>query len=44
MHILYDDDILVPTYEKIEGEKVQVGEGPKLQVKENFGIGISIKV
>jgi hypothetical protein len=44
MHILYDDDVPIPTYDNIEGEKVQVGEGPKVQVKENFGIGIMIKV
>ncbi len=44
MHLLYDNDIPIPTYEKIEGVKVQTGEGPKLQVKENFGIGVMIKV
>lgn len=44
MHILYDDEIPIPTYDKIEGEKVQVGKGPKVQVKENFGIGITLKV
>lgn len=44
MHVLYDNDIPIPTYEKIGGEKIQIGEGPKVQVKENFGIGITIKV
>ena len=44
MHLLYDNDIPIPTYETIEGEKIQTGSGPKLQVKENFGIGVMIKV
>lgn len=44
LHLLYDHDIPIPTYKNIEGEKVEVGKGPKLQVKENFGIGVTIKV
>lgn len=44
MHLLYDNDIPIPTFENIEGVKVQTGQGPKLQVKENFGIGVTIKV
>jgi len=44
LHLMYDHDIPIPTYEHVEGEKVQVGSGPKLQVKENFGIGVTIKV
>jgi len=44
MHLLYDNDIPIPTYEKVDGEKIQTGQGPKLQVKENFGIGVMIKV
>lgn len=44
LHLLYDHNIDIPTYEVIDGQKVEVGKGPKLQVKENFGIGISIKV
>ncbi|GAB4318235.1 MAG: DUF3078 domain-containing protein [Bacteroidales bacterium] len=44
LHLMYDHDVMVPYYEKVEGEKVKVGEGPRLQVKENFGIGVTIKV
>lgn len=44
LHLLYDHDIPIPTYETIQGQKVETGEGPRLQVKENFGIGLSIKV
>ena len=44
VHLLYDHNTEIPTYEIIDGEKVEVGKGPKLQIKENFGIGLSIKV
>lgn len=44
LHLMYDDDILLPTYETVQGEKIQTGQGPKLQVKENFGIGLMLKV
>ena len=44
MRLLYDDDIPIPTYEKIGDTKVEVGKGPKVQFKENFGIGITFKV
>ena len=44
MHFLYDHDIMIPKYEQIDGVKTQVGAGPRLQMKQNFGIGVSIKV
>jgi hypothetical protein len=44
MHFLYDHDIKIPQYEHIDGIKTQVGAGPRLQMKQNFGIGVSIKV
>ena len=44
MRLLYDNDIPIPTYENIGGVKVEVGKGPKVQFKENFGIGITFKV
>ena len=43
LHMIYDPNIMIPTYETIDGEEVQVGEGPKLQFKEHFGIGLSYK-
>lgn len=43
-HFLYDHDIKIPQYEKIDGIKTQIGAGPRLQMKQNFGIGVSIKV
>ncbi|MCB2220669.1 MAG: DUF3078 domain-containing protein [Bacteroidetes bacterium] len=44
LHLMYDNDLNLPTYEFIEGQRVETGQGPKLQVKENFGIGVMIKV
>ena len=38
--ILYDHDIKVPIYERIDGVKTKVGEGPRTQFMEQFGIGI----
>ena len=42
-HLIYDDDIDVPIYETIDGEEVQVGVGPRLQVKQTLGLGFSYK-
>lgn len=44
LHLMYDNDINLPTYDYIEGERIETGQGPKLQMKENFGIGVMIKV
>jgi ethanolamine ammonia-lyase small subunit len=33
-----------PKYELVDGEKVQVGEGPGLQFKESLGIGITYNI
>lgn len=43
-NLIYDHDINIPTYQKINGEKVQVGQGPKTQFKEVIGVGISYKI
>lgn len=43
-NLIYDHDINIPTYKKVNGEKVQVGEGPKTQFKEVIGVGISYKI
>jgi hypothetical protein len=42
-HMIYDDDILVPLYEDINGVKTEVGTGKRLQFKEIIGVGFSIK-
>jgi hypothetical protein len=44
IHVLYDHDTDIPIYEYVEGQKVEVGQGPRTQVKQNFGIGLNIKV
>jgi len=42
-HLLYDNDIPIPIYETIDGNKVQVGTGPRLQFKQVLGVGLSYK-
>ncbi len=37
-HVMYDDDIIIPFYEWIDGVKTKVGEGKKVQFMEQFGI------
>ncbi len=39
-HMIYDDDVDVPIYNE---DNVQIGEGPRLQYKQVFGIGITFK-
>ena len=41
MQLKYDHNINLPIYEYVDGEKVQTGEGPRLQFKESLGIGIT---
>ncbi len=40
----YDHDIAVPLFDYVDGQKKQVGEGPRLQIKESLGIGLSYKI
>jgi hypothetical protein len=41
MQLKYDHNVKLPLYDIVDGEKVQVGEGPRLQFKESLGIGIT---
>jgi len=43
LHMIYDHNINVPQYEVIDNERVKTGEGPRLQLKESMGIGLSFK-
>jgi hypothetical protein len=43
LHLIYDDDVLFPVYDKSD-PPVKVGEKPRLQVKEFFSIGFSYKI
>jgi len=43
LHMIYDDDVKVPEYDIVEGERVKVGETAKLQVKQNYGFGLAFK-
>ena len=42
--MLYDNNIMVPLYDMINGVKTKVGQGPRLQIKEAFGIGMVMKL
>lgn len=42
-NLVYDNDIVVPRFETINGKQVQVGGSPKLQVKQVLGVGFSYK-
>ncbi len=41
MQLKYDHNVKLPVYDIVDGEKIQVGEGPRLQFKESLGIGIT---
>ncbi len=44
VHMIYDHDVKIPEYEVVDGKKKKVGEyGPRLQIQESFGIGLSLK-
>ncbi len=43
-HLKYDDDAIIPQYKIIDGEKVKVSEGPKLQLKESLGLSFTYKI
>ncbi|MFP4370078.1 MAG: DUF3078 domain-containing protein [Candidatus Kapaibacterium sp.] len=43
VHLIYDHDIEVPLYETIDGEEVQTGTGPRLQLMQSLGLGLSYK-
>jgi hypothetical protein len=42
-NLIYDHDIKLPTYETVAGEKIVVSTGPKTQIKQAFGVGLSYK-
>ncbi|MGI8893768.1 MAG: DUF3078 domain-containing protein [Bacteroidia bacterium] len=41
--LIYDHDIDIPIYEEINGDKVQVGVGPRTQFKQLFGATFSLQ-
>lgn len=40
-HLIYDHDTPIPLYETLNGERVQVGTGPRTQLKQLLGVGFS---
>ncbi len=43
LHMIYDHNTKVPEYEVIDGNRVKTGETLKLQVKQNYGLGLAFK-
>ena len=43
MHMIYDHDINIPIYDIVDGENIKIGEGPRLQLNQSFGVGLSFK-
>ena len=43
MNMIYDHNIKIAEYEYIDNTKVKVGEGPRTQFKESFGIGLNYR-
>ena len=41
--LVYDDDTPVPIFEDVNGEKIQVGVGPRTQFKQLFGATFSLQ-
>ncbi len=42
LHFVYDYQNLVPQYKTVNDEKILIGHSPRLQIKENFGLGFSM--
>ncbi len=43
-HLIYDHDIPIPIYETINGQRQQVGTGPRTQFKQLLGVGFSYSI
>jgi len=41
IYFLYDDDMIIPLYEYVDGKKTKVGEGTGLQIQQTFGIAFN---
>jgi len=43
IHLIYDHNTTIPVYEVEDGTRVKTGETIKLQVKQNYGLGLAFK-
>ncbi|MCS6905606.1 MAG: DUF3078 domain-containing protein [Bacteroidia bacterium] len=43
-HMLYDHNQQVTLFQTIDGKKVEVGKGPRLQIKQVLGVGFNYKI
>ncbi|MFC2107241.1 DUF3078 domain-containing protein, partial [Bacteroidota bacterium] len=45
LHMIYDHDVNIPDYDYVNGKYTKVGEkGPRLQIQQSFGVGLSLKM
>ena len=43
IHMIYDHNTKIPVYEVVDGDRTEVGETKKLQIKQNYGLGLAFK-
>jgi len=43
LRMIYDHDINIAVYDIVDGVNIKVGEGPRLQLNQSFGVGLSFK-
>ncbi len=42
--MIYDDDVEIPLYDIVNGKKVKIGSGQRLQFNENLSLGLVLKI
>lgn len=42
--MIYDDDVAIPLYEKVNNKKVVVGSGQRLQINQNLSLGLVFRL
>lgn len=43
LHLIYDHNTKIPEYDIVDGSRVKSGETLKLQIKQNYGLGLAFK-
>jgi hypothetical protein len=42
--LIYDNNILVPIYQEVNGVNIQIGKGPRTQFRDLLGVGLAYKL
>lgn len=44
-HMIYDHDVIIGDFDYVDGKLTKIGEkGPRMQIQESFGVGLSVKL